>query len=430
MTSLSSLSKAKLAVTAATAVVALDVIWLLATQSWIGGALAVIAAGLAGLALHFLTRASGSIDKALIVLAQAAQGDLNVRVLGIRGHGDIGRMLRHINRLLDLVEAYSKESFAAMEHANARKYYRRIVTTGLRGDFVRFATTINEALILMEQRDRDFVQFAEDNVMGVVTNVSVSAGQLSSHAGDMTADARETMSQAFSAATGAAQASANVQAVAAATEEMSAAIREVATQVTFAAGVASDAATAAEHTNTTVRGLDEAAGRIGRVVELIQTIAEQTNLLALNATIEAARAGDAGKGFAVVANEVKSLANQTARATEDIAAEIDRMRSVTTEAANAIRGIGQTVHAIEEATAGVAAAIEEQAATVQEIVRNVTEAATGASAVSAAVETVREVAARTDDGAREVADAAGQLAHGASTLRQQVEDFLGRLRVA
>jgi aerotaxis receptor len=246
----------------------------------------------------------------------------------------------------------------------------------------------------------------------------------------MATSAEKVVDNSRSVAAAATQALMNAQTVSAATEQLAASIREITAQVTHSGVVTRRAVESGERTQATIGSLSQAVGRIDEVVKLINAIAGQTNLLALNATIEAARAGDAGKGFAVVANEVKSLANQTARATEDIAAEIDRMRSVTTEAANAIRGIGQTVHAIEEATAGVAAAIEEQAATVQEIVRNVTEAATGASAVSAAVETVREVAARTDDGAREVADAAGQLAHGASTLRQQVEDFLGRLRVA
>jgi methyl-accepting chemotaxis protein len=188
--------------------------------------------------------------------------------------------------------------------------------------------------------------------------------------------------------------------------------------------------TEAEKTNGTVQGLAEAAEKIGAVVELITGIAEQTNLLALNATIEAARAGDAGKGFAVVASEVKNLANQTAKATEEIGQQIAGMQSAAGEAVEAIGGIGKTITEVDEIAATIAAAVEEQGTATQDIARNVQEAARGTQEVSSNIAGVSQGAEETGRGSTQVLEAAGQLSQQSEELRAAVDKFLADIKAA
>ncbi|HRJ60268.1 MAG TPA: methyl-accepting chemotaxis protein [Azospirillaceae bacterium] len=200
--------------------------------------------------------------------------------------------------------------------------------------------------------------------------------------------------------------------------------------MTEAATISRRAAADARHTDETVRELAEAAAKIGQVVELITDIAGQTNLLALNATIEAARAGEAGKGFAVVAGEVKSLANQTAKATDDIAAQIASIQKITQEAVSAIRSIGGTIGRIDAIASGIAAAVEEQGAATAEIARNVQAAASGTAQLSRSIDHVRSSAETTGRSANEVLSAAADVTGKTSRLMDQVEGFLRKVRSA
>jgi methyl-accepting chemotaxis protein len=186
----------------------------------------------------------------------------------------------------------------------------------------------------------------------------------------------------------------------------------------------------AQETNVRVQGLADAAQKIGDVVALITDIADQTNLLALNATIEAARAGDAGKGFAVVASEVKNLANQTAKATEEIGAQIAGIQASTQEAVEAIAGIGKTIAEIDEVASGIASAVEEQGAATQEIARNVEQAAAGTQEVSSNITGVSAAANETGEAARQIQSAAGELSQQSERLRVEVEKFLRGVRSA
>jgi methyl-accepting chemotaxis protein len=226
------------------------------------------------------------------------------------------------------------------------------------------------------------------------------------------------------------EASLNVQTVATASEELSASINDISRQVVHAASIAGRAVDETKQTDGTVRGLAETAERIGEVVKLINAIAGQTNLLALNATIEAARAGEAGKGFAVVASEVKSLANQTAKATEDITAQIAAVQNVTREAMNAIRGIGSTIGEVSVVATSIASAVEEQGAATQEITRNTQEAARRTKDASDNIAGVSTGADATGAAAHNVKSAAEALAVRTETLRSQVDDFLATIRAA
>ena len=211
---------------------------------------------------------------------------------------------------------------------------------------------------------------------------------------------------------------------------MSSSISEISRQVSHASQIARQAVEDAQRTNGTVNTLADSAQKIGEVVQLIRDIASQTNLLALNATIEAARAGDVGKGFAVVASEVKSLATLTAKATEDIAAQIDSIQSVTGEAVTAIQGIGGTIGRIKEISTAIASAVAEQGAATQEVARNTQEAAKGTEQVSANIAGVNRAAEETGAVASQVLSSAEQLGRQSETLRTDVNRFLEKIRAA
>ncbi|MTV25393.1 hypothetical protein FTX61_08230, partial [Nitriliruptoraceae bacterium ZYF776] len=259
------------------------------------------------------------------------------------------------------------------------------------------------------------------HLTGNATSLNTSSEQLAAVASQVGAAAEETATQSNVVAAAGEQVSHNVQTVATAVEEMSASVREIAQSSGEASRVASEAVRTAEATNENVARLGESSAEIGAVIEVITSIAEQTNLLALNATIEAARAGEAGKGFAVVANEVKDLAKETARATEEISVKIAAIQSDTGEAVSAIEGIGQIVARIADMQHTIASAVEEQTATTNEISRNVNEAARGSAQIAENIVSVAQAAGETSQGAAATQDAAGQLREVATGLQQLVD---------
>ncbi len=291
--------------------------------------------------------------------------------------------------------------------------------------------------VLKAQADADrkllLSRMADEFERGVRTSLDTLSGaatEMQATSKDMSATAGEASHQATTVAAVAEQASANVQTVAAATEELSSSVTEIGRQVTQSTEIAGQAVAEANRTNVTVQGLSAAAQKIGDVVKLISDIASQTNLLALNATIEAARAGEAGRGFAVVASEVKSLASQTAKATDEISAQVGAMQSATAEAVQAIEGIGRTIGAINEITSAISLAVDQQGSATQEIARNVQEAAQGTGQVSGNISAVNKAADKTGSAANKVLLSAEQLSGQAVTLRADVDRFLANIRAA
>lgn len=267
-------------------------------------------------------------------------------------------------------------------------------------------------------------------ISGVLSSVTVASQEMEVTAQTMSANAEQTNRQALVVATATEQASGNVHTVAVAADELSSSIREIGRQVAQSSEISAQAAQEAQATTATVHGLLESAERIGTVVRLIDEIAAQTNLLALNATIEAARAGEAGKGFAVVANEVKSLANQTAQATEEINRQIQATQAVTQDAVTAINSILGRISEINEIATTVAAAVEQQAAATAEIARNVQHAAEGTQEISDTIGNVTDVAGQTGETAGRVLAAAQGLSQQALELRSVVDGFLRGVKAA
>ena len=279
---------------------------------------------------------------------------------------------------------------------------------------------------LMNDMADDF----EASVGGVVQSVSSASTELQSSAEAMSTTSEETSTQSTTVAAASEEASTNVQTVAAAAEELASSVGEISRQVAQSTNIAGKAVTEAELATEEVQGLVSATDKIGQVVSLITDIADQTNLLALNATIEAARAGEAGKGFAVVASEVKNLANETAKATEEISAQIRGIQSATNNSVKAIGSITGIIGEISDISSAIAAAVEEQGAATQEIARNVEQASAGTSEVSINISGVQQAAGETGQSATQVLEAAGELSRQSEMLKAEVDKFMHQVRSA
>ncbi|TWB35138.1 methyl-accepting chemotaxis protein [Nitrospirillum pindoramense] len=337
-------------------------------------------------------------------MTRLSQRQLDTAIPGADRQDEIGAMARAVQVFRDgLVEA--DRLAAAQREAEAAKARRVAAIDSLVSDFDRQSSDI-------------------------LRQFSGAAAELDAAAQSMSGVAGETNRQSASAAAAAGQTTANVQTVAAAAEEMAASIAEINRQVVHAQAIASRASMDTRETMATVAGLTDATQRIGEVVTLIQTIAEQTNLLALNATIEAARAGEAGKGFSVVAAEVKGLANQTAKATEDIAAQIMAVQQVSSRTASAIQAIGTVIEEVNGISTSIAAAMEQQGASTTEISRNVGQAATGTQGVADALGAVTQAAGQAGAAATQVLGAAHDLSEQSDVLQAHVSRFLAAIKAA
>jgi methyl-accepting chemotaxis protein len=278
----------------------------------------------------------------------------------------------------------------------------------------------------MENIASDF----ERSVKGIVSTVATAAAGMQTTAQSMKATASDASARAATVGAASDSAANNVGTVAAAAEELSGSVAEISRQVTRSSEIASKAVGDAERTNATVQALSTGAEKIGEVVKLIHSIAAQTNLLALNATIEAARAGESGRGFAVVASEVKALANQTAKATEEISAQVSAMQASTSEAVHSIGGITETIAQMSEITVSIATSIDQQGEATREIARNIQSVAAGSSEISAHIGGVTTAAAATGMAASDVLSNARELDNQSGMLRAAVDEFLVKVRAA
>jgi methyl-accepting chemotaxis protein len=377
----------------------------LTMMSRVGAVAAGLLLLLGGVAVIISRDISGSITRLQQKMGALAAGDLSVTIDETRRGDEIGRMA-------GAVQIFKEHALEIERLRLAQEVSERDVAERRRAETLRLAGAF------------------EQTVGGIVDAVGRAAAEMQREAQSLSGSAEAASGEARGIASGAAEAEGNVQTVAAAAEELSASIAEIGRQVGQSTSIASKAVTATARTDERVGALAGAAQRIGEVVGLIQAIASQTNLLALNATIEAARAGEAGKGFAVVASEVKSLANQTAQATDDIRQQVEAIQGSTAEVVTAIRDIAETIREMNEIGGAIATAIDQQSGATRDISANVQQAARHTSSVSEGVGAVTETSERVGGAAGRVLGAAQGLSAQSEALKRQVSQFLETIRAA
>ena len=339
-------------------------------------------------------------------MRKLAAGNFEVVLPGLGRRDELGEMA-------SAVEEFKVQAIARAERdAATQEAQNKAASEARRAELIRFADEFETA------------------VGAIVANVSSSAVQLEAAAGTLTRTAETTQSLSSQVAGASEEASTNMQSVASATEELSASVDEIGRRVKESSEIAEAAVRQAEQTDGRIGKLSRAAQEIGDVVKLITAIAEQTNLLALNATIEAARAGDAGRGFAVVASEVKSLASQTAKATDEISNHISGMQGATQESVAAIKEIGGTIGRISDIASTIASAVEQQSSATQEIARSVQNVAQGTQEAAANVMHVNRGATETGSASEEVLNSARTLSSESTRLREELDRFMANIRAA
>ena len=375
------------------------------------------------------------LEKIDAVCRQAAQGDLSARITGIDTASSWAGVLDNLNHLLDMTDGYVRESRGALKAASEGRFYRRFAQAGMRGDFRLGARDLDAARAHMTElkqaqiRERVEVADSLEQILGEsLAALTQASSDLDASAQSVTGNVDSTRKVSGALSGLAEQASMNAEQIASSAEELSASIDEIRRQSHHSDESVRKVSQDVGQAQKAVTVLSDAAGNVTRVVDFIRGIADQTNLLALNATIEAARAGEAGKGFAVVASEVKALANQSAKATEEISQQINAMTEATSTTTNAIGAITERADALSALIASIVAAVEEQSGATNEISGQIQETATGARNVSEKASEILAAADKSGESAESAQSVARDIRHRTSTLESATQEFIARLR--
>ncbi len=405
-----------------------------ADSRWVYG-FAALGAGAAVYAVFLLLSLVKALKRLHACVTAASMGDLNTRLLHIRGHNEVASVQRSLNRLLDITEAFLKETENCVEAVSKGIYFRHIIQTGMPGIYGKTSAAIGQIMGLMQNKDqlyevnlKQMTESFDRNITTFLRELAASSEVLRKTASDLMVLSTRSLMQSSDLDNSAQRSSSSVQVISSTTTELSASIQEINQQVIRSSQIAGVAVEKSQTATASITALQEGAEKIGDIVSFIREIAEQTNLLALNATIEAARAGEAGKGFAVVAAEVKGLANKTSSATSEISAYVSNVLRAITTAVGSMNDVGSSIDALNTASSTIAAAMEEQGMAIGEILRSMQDAADSVQKTTGATSGIREAAGSTDRMARVLSQASDDLSAKGDIVTGELETFLSSLK--
>ena len=431
MMNLSSLSKARiLAIIGFFGTLALTIL----SAIYINSYAALFLAGQAMVLLYIamqITKAQRAIVMANEVMSAAANGDLEARVLRIAFKGEVAELLHNLNRVLDLSDAFVREAKVSMARVAKGEFYRRVIETGMVGSFRDSAKEINRTTVAMEQKFTGFralIDRFEKGILGITATLGGAAEGMNELSSSLDEVVERSHKESKIITQSAGKSSQNVNAVATSVGDLSTTVREISQQINEYTVMTGDAVEASDRSVKSIDALETSATVIGEVLEFIDNISKQTNMLALNATIEAVRAGESGKGFGVVANEVKSLAEQTSKATHEITNQVDLIRERTQLTKREIMQVAKTIQNLDEIASTISAAVEEQGASTDEISQNIHIVAQGTDQVSSSMEGVSGAIVRTGDAVTQLQTSSGDLRNQSRVLQKEVGAFLEQAR--
>ncbi len=369
---------------------------------------------------------NSEVKSVLDVLGRIVQGDLEARIINQDRTSEIGQVGGKINRFLNIVQCFLSEAGETMRAVRDGEYYRRILPTGLEGEFLRHSKSINSVIQQIQDKDTIVKDMTKKFILNVEEMISSSA-DLAPKASAMSDTANNTKEFCDHAVQSSNETRSSVNTVASAAEELSSSIGEITNQVERSSGLISETVTDVGSTNQAITELSAEVERISTILNIITEISGQTNLLALNATIEAARAGEAGKGFAVVANEVKSLAQKTAEATDQITTQLQKIQTVTKVAIGTVNHIGEKIDSVQEISLSINDSMSEQSAATNEISRSAQMAASSTEEASQRIDEMSNGADETGAAAIEMLNTVSVMADKSTSLQSDLNNFITQI---